>query len=211
MKNNSKASQITILGLMTAFVLLFTLTPIGSIPVGPLVISLCVIPVAIAAATLGPVGGLIIGTVFGIMSFLQCFSIGVPSGMGIALLSSGIPAAALRCAVQRIIPRMLEGLLAGFVFKAIRKKNVYVAGALTGFTTAFLNTLFFMSLLVVLFANTEYMQNSMAGKGFIAYILASVGVNVAVEWVAATIITGAVVAALSKAHLLPSNAKAEEV
>ena len=208
MNNKSKASQITILGLMTAFVLVFTLTPIGSIPVGPLVISLCVIPVAIAAATLGPVGGLIVGTVFGIMSFLQCFGIGVPSAMGAALLASGIPMAALRCAVQRIIPRMLEGFLAGWVFKLIRKKNIYVAAALTGFATAFFNTLFFMSALVWLFAGTEYMQESMAGKGFIAYILASVGLNVAVEWIAATVITAAVVTALSKAHLLPVNEQA---
>ncbi len=61
MKTNVKkmfnVRQLTILGLMTALVMIFSFTPIGSIPVGPLVITLNVIPVAIAAVTCGPVGG----------------------------------------------------------------------------------------------------------------------------------------------------------
>ena len=40
---------LAILGLMTALLIIFSFTPIGSIPVGPLVITLNIIPVAIAA------------------------------------------------------------------------------------------------------------------------------------------------------------------
>ena len=78
---------LAILGLMTALLIIFSFTPIGSIPVGPLVITLNIIPVAIAAIALGPLGGLAMGCVFGILSFLQCIGIGVPSGMGATLFN----------------------------------------------------------------------------------------------------------------------------
>lgn len=195
---NSKSKSITILGLMTAVMILFATTPIGSIPVGPLVISLQVIPVAICAIALGPVGGLVGGTIFGILSCLQAFGIGIPSAMGIALVGIN-PFLAI---VQRLVPRMLEGLFAGLVFKVVSKNNVHVASLLAGFTTAFLNTLLFMSLLVVLFGNTDYMKESMAGRSILIYICASVGINAVVEWISATVIAGAVGVALFKAGIL---------
>ena len=75
MKTNVKkpfnVRQLVVLGLMTALVMIFSFTPIGSIPVGPLVITLNVIPVAVAGITCGPLGGGIIGGVFGLFSFLQ--------------------------------------------------------------------------------------------------------------------------------------------
>ena len=92
MKTNTKkifnVRQLTILGLMTALVMIFSFTPIGSIPINPeLSITLNVIPIAIAAVVCGPVGGAIIGGVFGLFSFLQCIGVGVPSGMGAALFN----------------------------------------------------------------------------------------------------------------------------
>ena len=85
--NKNKTKTVVILGMMTALLLLFSFTPIGTIPVGPLSITLNIIPIAIAAIALGPVGGLVIGSIFGILSFLQCFGIGIPSGMGATLVS----------------------------------------------------------------------------------------------------------------------------
>ena len=86
MKFKFDTKSIVMLGVLAAMVMLFSFTPIGSIPIGPLVITLNVIPVAIAAVALGPVGGAIIGAVFGMFSFLQCFGIGIPSGMGAVLV-----------------------------------------------------------------------------------------------------------------------------
>ena len=74
---------------------------------------------------------------------------------------------------------------------------------ITGFAAAFLNTLFFMSLLVLLFGQTEYMQKAMAGRDVIAYIIASVGINAVVEMVVCTVISGFVGVALYHAKILP--------
>ncbi|MBR2798816.1 MAG: ECF transporter S component [Clostridia bacterium] len=154
------------------------------------------IPVAIAAIAIGPLGGAIIGGAFGLISFLQCFGICGFSGMGAALAAIN-PFLAF---VQRFFPRMIDGLLLGYIYRFLRPRtNVYVACAITGFCAAFLNTLLFMTSLVWLFGNTEYMQNSMAGRGMLTYIVAAVGVNGLVEMLVSTVLTGAVGSALEKA------------
>ena len=97
---------------------------------------------------------------------------------------------------------MLDGLLLGYIFRAVSKKNVYLACAVTGFFSAFLNTVFFMTALVLLFGNTEYVQGLIAGRNIIVFICAFVGVNAVVEMVVATLITGAVGSALFRAKVL---------
>ena len=195
---NTKTSNMTIMALMTAVLLIFACTPIGTIPIGPLSISMNMIPVAICAVAMGPAGGAAAGAIFGLLSFLQCFGIGIPSGMGIILVGIN-PFLAF---IQRFVPRLLDGLLVGYIFRAVSKKNVYLACAVTGFFSAFLNTVFFMTALVLLFGNTEYVQGLIAGRNIIVFICAFVGVNAVVEMVVATLITGAVGSALFRAKVL---------
>ena len=191
--------QLATLGLMTAVLIIMSCTPLGYLNIGPLAISFNVIPVAICAIVLGPTGGAIAGLIFGLTSFGQCIGIGGVSVMG-AMLFSINPVLAF---IQRVVPRLLDGLLIGFIYKATRKRtNAY---AVTGFFSAFLNTLFFMTFLVVLFGNTEYVQGLMNGRNVIIGCCMMVGVNAISEMVASTVITGAIGAALSKARLLPSE------
>ena len=194
-------SQLVILGLMTAVLLLMAYTPLGYLNIGPLAITFNVIPVAISAITLGPVGGAIAGAVFGMTSFLQCIGVGGTSAMG-AILFDINPILAF---IQRFVPRLLDGLLLGFIFKGVRKvSNVSAACMVTGFCSAFLNTLFFMTALVLLFGNSAYMQELMGGKNIIAFICGFVGINAVFEMIASTIITGAVGMALYKARFVPA-------
>ena len=198
-RKQTNVRAMAILALMTALVVIFSFTPIGSIPVGPLVITLNTIPVAIAAIALGPRGGAVIGGVFGLLSFLQCIGVGIPSGMG-AILFGISPFLAF---VQRFVPRLLDGFLVGLIFRACEKKLGKWACFLAGFCTAFLNTAFFMSALVLLFGHTEYVQNLMNGRNVLAFIVGFVGVNAVVEMVSSTLIAGVVGTALYGAKILP--------
>ena len=65
-------TQLTMLGLMAAVLILMAYTPLGYLNIGPLAISFNVIPVAISAVVLGPVGGAVAGAIFGLTSFGQC-------------------------------------------------------------------------------------------------------------------------------------------
>jgi len=206
MRKHFDTKSLVVLGLMTALTLVFSFTPIGSIPIGPLVITMNVIPIAISAVVLGPVGGGVMGAIFGLCSFLQCIGIGIPSGMG-AILFDINPVLAF---IQRVIPRLLDGILVGFVFKGVRRiSNTYISCAVTGFCSAFFNTALFMSSLVLLFGSTDYVQELMGGKNIIVFICTFVGINAVCEMIASTVITGAVGAALYKAKLI-KPAKAAE-
>ena len=189
---------------MAALLILFSFTPIGTIPIGPLSITRNVIPIAMAAIALGPVGGLAMGCVFGLLSFLQCIGVGVPSGMG-AILFSIDPFLAF---IQRFIPRALDGFLVGVLFRLFEKKpGARPACFLAGFFSAFLNTAFFMSALVLLFGNTDYVQGLMKGRSFLVFVCAFVGINAVVEMVVCTLISGFVGVALYHAKILPLKKK----
>lgn len=199
---NFSVAQLTMLGLLTGILILMAYTPLGYLNIGPLAISFNVIPVAISAVVLGPAGGAFTGAVFGLTSFGQCIGIGGTSAMGVMLFSIN-PFLAF---VQRFVPRLLDGLLLGYIFRALRKRtNVYLSCAITGFFSAFLNTLFFMAALVGLFGNTEYVQGLIGGRNVILACCAMVGINAVCEMISSTIITGAVGAALCKAQLIPAS------
>lgn len=191
--------QFVTISLIVAILILMAYTPLGYLNIGPLAITFNVIPVAIAAIALGPKGGAIAGAVFGLTSFLQCIGVGGVSAMGAALFSIQ-PGLTF---VQRFVPRVLDGFLLGFIWRFARNRlPVPVACGITGFCSAFLNTVFFMTSLVLLFGNTEYVQNLIAGRNIIMFICTFVGVNAVFEMVASTLITCAVGTALSKAGLI---------
>ena len=203
MKSNKfTTSQLTILGLMSGILFLMAYTPLGYLNIGPLAVTFNVIPVAICAVVLGPTGGAVAGAVFGLTSFLQAMGIGGTSALGAALFQINPFLSAVQC----FVPRILDGLLIGFIYRGMRKKtNVYASCAVTGFFSAFLNTLFFMTALVVMFGNTEVIQNLMGGRNVIIGCCMMVGVNAISEMVSSTIITAAVGTALSKANLIPAS------
>ena len=138
--------------MLSAILLLMSYTPLGYLNIGPLAISLNMIPVAVGAIALGPIGGMILGGMFGITSFLQCIGIGGTSAMGVILFEIN-PFLAF---VQRFVPRLLAGLLSAYIFKASKRFiNGTVAGFITGFGAALLNTVLFMAALVLLIGNTS--------------------------------------------------------
>lgn len=204
MKKIFNTKQLTMLGLLTAVLLLMAYTPLGYLNIGPLAITLNMIPVALAAITLGPAGGAIMGGVFGLTSFLQCIGVGGSSAMGVVLFGINPFFAFL----QRFLPRVLDGLLIGCIFKWVRKiSNVQISCFITGFCSAFFNTVFFMSALVLLFGNTAYMREMIAGRNVIAFICAFVGINAVFEMIASTVITGLVGFALFKAKIITAPEK----
>ena len=197
--NQEKVKRLVLMGLLAAVLLIMSYTPLGYLNIGPLAITLNVIPVAIAAISIGPAAGAVMGAVFGLTSFLQCIGVGGMSAMG-AILFEIDPFLAF---IQRFVPRVLMGLLVGLVYKAISKTSKpKIACFVSGFCAAFFNTVLFMGALVLLFGNTEYVRDLMDGKNVIVFICTFVGINAVFEMIASTLITGAVGTALKKAKLI---------
>ena len=201
--SRNKISRMTLLAMLTAVLVVLGYVNIP-MPMG-LSITFNMIPVAIAAMAMGLPGGAFIGGVFGLISFLQCYGICGVSGMGLALVTAD-PSFGFACLmfVQRFLSRVLVGVMCAAVYEGMKKTKapVYVQGMVTGFSAAFLNTLFFMTLLVLLFGHTDFIQNQMAGRSVLTYLIASVGINAVVEMAVAALVTGAAGTALKKARLL---------
>ena len=198
-KSKEKVTKLVLLALFTAIMLIMSTTPLGYLNIGPLAITLNIIPLGIAAIALGPTGGLAIGAVFGITSFLQCIGIGGVSAMGSALFQISPFLAFL----QRFIPRALDGLIIGLIHKLLAKKfGTKIPCFITGFLAAMLNTALFMGSLVLLFGQTEYMQNLIDGKNIIIFICSFIGINAVLEMLASTVITGAIGSVLYKSKVI---------
>ena len=199
MKTGNRSRKTTLLGLLTAILMVFGMTPLGYLNIGPLAVSFYMIPVAIGAAALGPVGGAILGGVFGMTSFLQCLGIGGSSAMGVILFDIN-PFLAF---VQRFVPRVMAGFLVGVIYDTARRFcKSGLAGGIAGFCAALLNTVLFMGALVLLFGNTQYLTALIAGRNVILFICTFVGINAVAEMLATTVVTAALCSALERAGLM---------
>lgn len=182
------------LAVLIAVVLLMAFTPIGYVKTLGLEITLIVVPVAVGAVTLGPVAGLILGTVFGITSFIQCFGM---SPFGAMLLSINPVATFIVC----VPTRMAMGWLTGMIFRGLKLTKIShkVSTSIACLSGPFLNTFFFMTALCICFYHTDYIQSfvtSVGATNVFAFIVAFVGINGIVEALASFVIGTAISIAL---------------
>ena len=198
MKQTSGTRRLTQLALLAALLLVMNFTPLGYLQVGPLSMSLMSIPVAIGAMLMGPVDGAILGGVFGATSFLQ--AVQGTSAMGAALFAYSPVGSFVVCFVARV----LVGLCCGLVYQGMRKVlpgKEKVCAAVGGFSAAFMNTVFFMGFLVLLFYGSPYVQGLVEALGVsnpLAFVVAVVGVQAIVEWAACCVVAAAVTVPLRK-------------
>ncbi len=200
---NSKSFNVrnmTIMALLIAILLLMMYTPIGYLQIGPLAITMNMIPVAIAAISLGPKGGAAIGAVFGLTSFLKCLGIAGGDAFGAALLGINPIYTFIVC----VITRLLAGLAVGLIYEALRHKApVSLNISLAGFLAAALNTILFMTTLALLFGNTDIVRGmTKEGLGLLPSLFLLVAVNAIAEIVISTLVVGAVGFAMYKAKLI---------
>lgn len=193
-ENRKKLVYLVQLALLTAIIVVMAFTPLGYLKIGLLSITFLTIPVIIGAVAMGPTAGAILGGVFGITSLIQCFG---ADAFGATLLSINPFYTGIVC----IIPRVLMGLLCGWIFRGLARidKTKIVSYVVAGLSGALLNTIFFMSSLILLFGRTDYIReiwNTIApGTNVLMFVVAFVGVNGLVE----TIVCGSVGALISKA------------
>jgi Predicted membrane protein len=174
---NFRTVKMVQLALFTAIIVLMAFTPIGYIKTFGLEIALIVVPVAIGAVTLGPAGGAVLGAVFGITSFIQCFGM---SPFGAALLNINPLGTFVLC----MVPRILMGWLTGLIFKTMNRFSKTLSYAVANLAGPLLNTILFMTTLVLFFYRTDFIQGFVektgAGNVF-AFIIAFVGINGLIE------------------------------
>ncbi len=178
---------------LAAIIVLMAFTPVGYLQIGLVKMTFIMIPVAVGSIALGEKSGAFLGLVFGITSFVQCFGLDI---FGTTLMSINPIFTFVMC----LVPRILMGYLCGVLYKLIAKKKESIAVVFASFFAPLLNTVFFMTLLLVFFGKSDYIMSLRASTDTLrAFILAFVGLNGVMEVVTTTIIAPPVAMAIKKA------------
>lgn len=185
------------MALLVAVILIMAFTPIGYIKTAGLEITLIVVPVAVGAVTLGATAGAILGGIFGLTSFVRCFGL---NAFGTVLLGINPFLTFLVC----VPTRFLMGWFTGIIYQSLRKTKIPYQASVTiaNLCCPFLNTAFFMGMLVLGFYQTEYIQSFVTSLGVhspLLFIAAFVGINGIVEAIICFMIGTAISMALKKA------------
>lgn len=130
-RKNANIQKIVMCAILTAIVIILQL--LGSfIRFGPFSITLVLVPIVIGAAILGPLVGMWLGFVFGLVVLL--------SGDAAAFLAVNVGGTILTVLVKG----SLAGLLTGLACKATEKINVYVSTAISAVVCPVVNTGIFL-------------------------------------------------------------------
>lgn len=194
MNRNSRTVKLVEMALLVAIILILAFTPLGYIKTLGLEITLIVVPVTIGAIILGPLGGAVLGAVFGITSFIQCFGM---SPFGAVLLGINPFGTFVVCVVSRILMGWLTGLIYKGLSKFPKMKNWKIL--IANLAGPILNTFFFMSTLVIFFFSSDYIQSLAGGLNPFRFVIAFVGVNGLVEAAACFVVGSAITKALQVA------------
>ena len=184
--------------LFVAIILLMKVTGLSSIHVGPLNMTLTMIPIAVGAMLLGAEIGALLGTVYGLTSLYDAIS-------GASLMTGAFfQISPLLTVVLCVVLRAAVGYLTGLLFKALRRidRTRTICYYLGGLAAPVLNTLLFMGFIVLVFYRTEYVQSLAArlgANGPIMFIILLVGVQGIIEAVAGCVIGGTVAKGVARA------------
>jgi uncharacterized membrane protein len=181
------------MSLLTAVMFVFELTGIGFIPIPPLTVVIMMVPVMIGAVRHGKGAGAFLGFVFGVTSMMQCFNGKVPLGTFIFSISPFLTI------VLNVGVRVLVGFLTGLIYQLIKNldKNKTWSYAVAGMSGSLMNTVFYMTTLVVFFGSLSETQGAfgISGLSKTAFLLAAFGAvafQAAAEAVVCTFIGGTV-------------------
>lgn len=191
------------LALLVGILLMMNLTGLAMIPLPGQYASIMTVPVAVGAMILGPLAGGILGGVMGCISFYTAIKTGF-STLFLAGYTGGL--VVVLSFVNTIIPRVLMGVCVGWIFRGIHRldRTKTISYYIGGVAAPLLNTLFYMTVLVLIFLNAPTLQallpeNLMTAfkDNVLLFVALYVGPQALIEAVVGCVISGSVCKALS--------------
>jgi uncharacterized membrane protein len=194
--NGGRAKTLAVTGLMIAIAIIMAFTPLGTIPLPVVSVTIGILPAIITVMVLGFLPGLTVAAVVGLCSMIRAY-----------VMPTGILFPFIQNPLVSVLPRMLIAVTVFLMFKAListklpRSAAVGIAAA-TGSVT---NTAAFLGALWIIYAaplHEAIMANPDIPHVTVwAFLLGIITSNAILEVIANTIIATLVVTALSKARL----------
>lgn len=182
MTRNEKTKKITLTAIFSAMIIILSFLPLK---IGAIEMTLAIIPIAVGAILGGRFTGLVLGLVFGLVSFIQCFGF---SAFGVQLLAINWFYTLLVC----IPTRILAGYITGLLFEIISKHNKLVGIITASVIMPLLNTLLFTGMFIILFNNSAFfhqLEITLNSTNIFSFVVGFVGINGLVEALCGILIT----------------------
>lgn len=199
MSVSSKTLFLTRFAILLALEAVVCFTPLGSIPIGPIVATLGMVPVIITAIVLGPKAGTLMGFIAGLFSFLvMTFTPmgGVTAFVFTPFYSIGEVHGNLWSLVICFVPRILTGTVAGALFNALEQRftgrKVAFAYGLAGLAGSMTNTLGVMAGIYFFFGRDYAAVAGMAYEALLGLIGMVILTNGVAEAVVATVLASVI-------------------
>ena len=173
--SRQKNFDITILGLLTAIMVIMMYTPLGTLPLGFMSITIAHIPILIATILLGLKQGLILGLIFGSISMFKAIT--APVAVLDPLFANPLIS---------ILPRLMIPITTHYVYLALKNVNKYIRVASAVIVGNLTNT-FFVYLSIYLFVRADF--EAATGKTAIAAIIGLVSTSTLIKTVIVVLIT----------------------
>jgi uncharacterized membrane protein len=179
-----KTKNLTFIAIFAAIVVLQNVVPvIGGLNLGVFKITLIHVTVAVSAIILGPKAGAIIGGFWGISSFISAV---------VAPLNP-IQAMVFTNPIISVLPRILVGLVAGWLFILLQKRfTATISAATAGLLAALTNTILVLGLIYLLYANGAAPLYGVAVDELLPFLLGIVGTNGIPEALASAVLVPAI-------------------
>lgn len=154
-KAKTNLTYLIELALLVGILLMMNITGLAMIPLPGQYASIMTVPVAVGAMMLGPLAGGVLGGVMGCISFYTAIKTGF-STLFLAGYTGGI--VVVLSFINTIIPRILMGICVGWVYRAASRldRGNTISYYIGGIAAPLLNTLFYMTVLVLIFLNAPH-------------------------------------------------------
>lgn len=196
-RKKTDVKRLSQMALLTALLLVLAFTPLGFIPLGFMNATTMHIPVIIGACLLGPKLGGVLGGVFGVTSVVRATIAPNLTSFVFTPFYSFSPdySGSWMSLVVAILPRVLIGVIAGFVFRALMratggKQNICLP--IVGFIGSLVNTVGVMGLIYLLFGQQYAAAGGNDPSMLFGIIMGVVGVQGVPEAIIAAVLTLAV-------------------
>ena len=185
--------------MFAAIIVVLANTPLGMIPLVVTKATTVHIPVILGAILLGPTAGGILGGVFGICSVISNTMTPALTSFAFSpfLSTTGVPGA-MKALWVSVGCRILVGVVAGWLWKFLRKRNVnsWASLPLVGFVGSMVNTVLVMGSIYVLFAQQYAAAKDGAREAVFGLVMTTVAFNGIPEALAAAVLVAAIGKAL---------------
>lgn len=201
MNSENKTRNLVLAAVFVAIIIIMSFTPIGYIPLGFMNATIIHVPVIIGAILLGPKYGGFLGLVFGLTSLWKNTYMPLPTSFVFSpFIKIGEYGGNFWSLVICLVPRILVGIVAYYIYKAvlkakIGKKTAILAAGVAGSLT---NTLLVMNLIYVCFGKEYGAAAKGLTEGIYSVILGIICINGIPEAIVAGILSVAVTQALFK-------------